>query len=226
MKSRLMALALVASLSLVACGGDENVSDTYGNVRVLVASPNAPGLDLEFGDNQVAADLSYMENTGYLIVPPGSLDIRLEPLADTAAVLKQTLNIAEQGEYTVIALNYVDELESIVLEDDDVAPPSGQVRLRVVHGAPALGPVDVYVTLLNDPLESPVLTNVAFKDASAYLNLPAGTYRVSVTLTGSDEVIYTSFVTGLAGLVATAIVYQEPDEVTDLGIMYMVDDRF
>jgi hypothetical protein len=120
----------------------------------------------------------------------------------------------------------VDELESIVLEDDDVAPPSGQVRLRAVHTAPATGPVDLYISGINDPLGTPVLTDVAFKGASSYLNLPAGTFKVQLTPAGSDSVIATSFVTGLAGLVATAVVYQEPDEPSKLRILYMVDDRF
>jgi hypothetical protein len=55
----------------------------------------------------------------------------------------------------------------------------GTAKVRVVHASPDAPAVDVYVN------GNKTLTNVPFFTASDYLDLPAGTYRVQVTPTGS-----------------------------------------
>jgi hypothetical protein len=55
----------------------------------------------------------------------------------------------------------------------------GSAKVRVIHASPDAPAVDVYVN------GSKALTNVPFFTASSYLDLPAGTYRVQVTPTGS-----------------------------------------
>lgn len=56
---------------------------------------------------------------------------------------------------------------------------AGTAKVRVIHASPDAPAVDVYVD------GSAVLTNVPFFTASDYLDLPAGTYRIQVTPTGS-----------------------------------------
>jgi hypothetical protein len=55
----------------------------------------------------------------------------------------------------------------------------GTAKVRVLHASPDAPAVDVYVN------GNKTLTNVPFFTASDYLDLPAGTYRVQVTPTGS-----------------------------------------
>lgn len=107
--------------------------------------------------------------------------------------------------YTVIASGLVADIAPIVLEDDASTPAPGTVRIRAVHGAPA---VDVYVTAPDADLASatPVLTNVAFGDASDYIDAPAGEYQVRVTPAGTRTVVIDSgALTLTGGQVRTAI---------------------
>ena len=57
-----------------------------------------------------------------------------------------------------------------------------------MHGSPSTGAVDVHVTGPADPLGTPTFTNVPFGDVSDYLEVPADTYRVRVTPTGTATV--------------------------------------
>lgn len=57
---------------------------------------------------------------------------------------------------------------------------NSNAQVRVIHASPDAPAVDVYVD------DDQVLTNVPFFTASDYLDLPAGTYRLRVTPTGSD----------------------------------------
>ncbi len=75
-------------------------------------------------------------------------------------------------------------IEPILLVDDNTPPTSGNVKVRIVHGAPSAPAVDVYVTAPGADLDTstPTLTNVSFGVASGYLSVPAGSYQIRVTL--------------------------------------------
>lgn len=110
--------------------------------------------------------------------------------------------------YTVIASGLVADIAPIVLEDDASTPAPGTVRIPAVHGAPSAPAVDVYVTAPDADLASatPVLTNVAFGDASDYIDAPAGEYQVRVTPAGTRTVVIDSgALTLTGGQVRTAI---------------------
>ncbi len=94
---------------------------------------------------------------------------------------------------------------------------AGTAKVRVVHASPDAPAVDVYID------GSAVLTNVPFFTASDYLDLPAGSYRIQVTPTGSpaDQAVidatatveagmaYTIAATGLVASIAPAIIVDD-----------------
>lgn len=88
--------------------------------------------------------------------------------------------------------------------------------VRVVHASPDAPNVDVWVD------GETVLTDVPFTAVSDYLALPAGTYTVQVTATGSTDAVIDADLTLEAGasytVAATGL-------LADIGATVLVDDR-
>jgi hypothetical protein len=80
--------------------------------------------------------------------------------------------------------------------------------------------VDIYVTAPSADLAatSPTLANIPFKAASNYLNVPAGSYRVRITPTGSKTVaIDTGTLNLAAGAIRTGVAVGDPGVNTAAG---------
>lgn len=204
-------LAASVALTIVGCGDD---GDDDAAVRIIHASPNAPAVDVRLDDDdtltaedEILADVPYLGNSGYLDVDAGTNRIQVLVANSSTIVIDASLDLAEDSATTVIATGLVTDLAPLVLEDDRSEPDAGNAKLRVVHGAPSAPTVDVYVTAPNAPLGStPTLRNVPFRGASSYLEVPAGSYRVRVTVAGTDTVAIDTGTVPLAdGDVITAI---------------------
>jgi hypothetical protein len=166
-------------------------------------------------------------SSDYLDVPSGNRTFRVEPVGSNTAVIEATVPVAANADYTLLAVNDVENIEPLYLTDDNRAPAAGQARIRVVHGAPSVGAVDVYVTAPGAALGAPTLTNVPFKGFSGYLAVPAGTYQVRVTPTGVPAIVaINQEITAPAGVVATAIAVEEQGGGAPFSIEVLVDATF
>jgi hypothetical protein len=104
--------------------------------------------------------------------------------------------------------------------DADPAEPPAPARLRVLHLSPDAPLVDVYV----DGIIDPILTDVAFGQGSAYLDVPAGTYTVRVTAADTspdDAVLVVEGIELAAGGSYTAAAY---DELGSISAIALLDD--
>ncbi|NNE10439.1 MAG: DUF4397 domain-containing protein [Gemmatimonadetes bacterium] len=95
--------------------------------------------------------------------------------------------------------------------DDDDGNPTGvnntgdEATMRVVHASPDAPPVDVYA----EGVSTPLVTNLAYGETSAYLGLDAGTYNIEVRAAGaapeSTPVLETGDLVVPAGARITAV---------------------
>lgn len=210
-----MATAMAVSvLALGACSDDDDngtgPTTAQAQVRVVHASPDAPAVDVRVDETVALTNVPFFTASGYLPVPPGPRRLRVSPTGTQTFVIDATPTLDANASYTVIATGLVANISPLVLVDDRSAPAAGQVKIRVVHAAASAPAVDVYVTAPGASLTgaTPVLTNVPFRAASGYLAVPAGTYRVRVTLAGTQTVAIDTGADGIpvqAGRVYTAI---------------------
>ena len=208
MKFKLLALALLATAVTVAACGDDDDPDTTSRLRAVHLSPDAPNVDISVNGEQVATDVAYLEDTGYLTVPSGTTDIEVEAVGSNVAAIAASPDLDADTDYTVLAGNLLADIEPILLTDDNTAPTAGNVKVRVVHGAPSAPAVDVYVTAPGADIATatPTLSNVSFGVASGYLSVPAGSYQIRVTPAGTKDVVIDSGSVPLAaGIVRTVI---------------------
>lgn len=84
---------------------------------------------------------------------------------------------------------------------DTAAFPGAQPMLRVVHTAPAAGPVDVYA---NGQL---IVPNLDYPRATGFLSLPAGAYNIALFEAGTQNALLATDLTLDEGFVGTAIAH-------------------
>jgi hypothetical protein len=182
------ALALVGAFVFAACGDEEVAA---GRVRVGHLSPDAGTVNLFVNGNEVIAGITYPNSTLYYEVREGSNEVSLRSNATGETLLSATVDISGEVDRTVLAVNTAAELEALSLVDDNSLPPSGRVRVRLVHAAPSAGTVDIYVTAPDATLEgaTPTAAGIDFRTVSDYLDVAAGTYRVRVTAAGTTNVV-------------------------------------
>ena len=210
---KLLRSMLVASLSLgtlTACSDDDGPAAPVAQaaVRVVHASPNAPNVDVLVDEATALTNVPFIAASGSLDVPAGARRFRVRATGTTTTVIDVTPTLLASTSYTVLATGLLANIQPLLLTDDRTAPSAGQVKLRVVHAAPAAANVDVYVTAPGADITTatPTLSNVAFRGFSSYLAVPAGEYRVRVVDAGTKTpVAIDATLTFAAGQVRTIV---------------------
>lgn len=201
-------VAGIAVLGLAACSDDDGFApDTRPALRVVHASPDAPNVDVLLDDETVLTNVPYLGASGFLRYDVDAVRVRVAATGGTPVVIDATLDLDRRASYTVIATGLLADIAPLVLEDDLTVPAAGQVKLRVVHGAPSAPAVDVYATAVGADINAatPVLTNVPFRAFSDYLEVPAGTYQLRVTPAGTKTVVIDATVNLVSGQIRTVV---------------------
>lgn len=199
------AILLVASIFMSSCSKD----DPKSNILVVHASPNAPGVDLLVDDAKVnTAALTFPLNTGYIAATSGKRNIKVNVTGTSNSVITADLDLVENANYSVFAVDSVSKISALVLTDDLTAPASGKAHVRFVHLSPNAPAVDVAVASSG----AVVFGNKKFKEYTSFTPLDAGKYNLDVRVAGTSTValvlpeitleagkIYTVFAKGFLG---------------------------
>lgn len=168
----------IASLS-AGCGEDAE-SSAKAAVRVLHLSYDAPAVDVFADGSRVAQGLTFQNATEYLTLDAGERDFAIAPAGQPAsmAVLSvQNLNLAEDSRTTLVAYRSLASIAGLVLTDNLSPPAAGKIRVRAIHAAQGVGPVDIWnIPATGQP--TALYTDVALGTAGNYLELPAGSYKI------------------------------------------------
>lgn len=193
-----MLVALGLAVGLTACGDDDDddngppppEGESY--LRVIHASPDASAVDIVVDGETALSGVEYLDSSDYLEVAEGEHEIAIVPTDGDQALFITTVELDENESYTVVAVGYAaaeGEDFDVLLLNDDAAPEEDGFAARVVHAAPSVGEVDVYIVPGGTELEeaTPVLVGMAFPEVSEYLPVEAGDYDVTVTLSDETE---------------------------------------
>lgn len=205
----LLALGLLTTL-LACSSSDDPVASAPAKVRVLHGSADAPNVDVRLNGTVVASNVAFKGATPFLSVNPGRADLKINVAGTTTAALAATPDFESGKYYTVMAVDQVSAIKPLLIAEEATGPAAGNLRVRVVHAAPQAPRVDVYVTSPAATLETstPTLSDVPFQGVSNALEIPAATYRIRITGTGSKSPVYDSGSVPLAAgadLVLTAL---------------------
>jgi len=209
---KLLACAgLVAGLS--ACGSDSNNSTAApvtpeptpeplatGQLRVTHASPDAPMVNVYVDGELALADVGYKDSSGNIEVNEGTVSVEVRGLipdgSELSVIGPVDVTISANVRTDVVAWDQLLDgsdinIQAAVINNDIV--DISQVQVTVLHAAPQVADVDIYVTAPGDTLDANTPVDAGFGDFAGPLELNANTdYRVRITPDGSDVVVYDS----------------------------------
>ncbi|MEX1367323.1 MAG: DUF4397 domain-containing protein [Nannocystaceae bacterium] len=191
---------------------DPDSSTTEGpgeesRVRVMHLGVNAPGVDVYAnGDGPVFDGLEFRNSTAYASVPSATytFDVTVTGTPIEDAVLSPELTLDPDTAYTAVAigdLNMTDGapgLDVIALVDDAAGIDAANVRITVIHAAPAVGQVDVW-EITGDPI--PLVENVDYSGFTTLADIPAGPLEIGIDVDDDamPDVTFSADLTPLAG---------------------------
>ncbi len=203
------AFSVLLGLTLLAfatgCDDDDNLvgddddddggTEATASLRVVHAAPQADTVDVFIEGEEAVADFVYSAPTAsvsdFIEVGAGEeddLDIEVRPDGSDEAVIDAALDLDADSTYTLLAAGTAPDIEGVLLSEDLSAPEAGNAKVRLVHAASTVGPVDIYVTAPDDELpEVPTFEAVAFTASTGYTALAAGDYRVRITAAEADD---------------------------------------
>jgi hypothetical protein len=154
-------------------------------VRIGHCCPDAPSVDVAVDGETAFQNVQFEEVTDYATVPAGSHEVTVTPSDGDDAVIAATVDLAADTSYTALATGTLaeDDLEATVLVDDPGSIAADQCHARFVHAAPDAPSVDVRVAG-----GSALFENAAFRQASDYAPVDAGSYDLEVVPAATDEV--------------------------------------
>jgi hypothetical protein len=176
-------LTLTAVFVTTGCGS------STASVRLLNAYPGQPSLDLLISNKAVATGVTYGAASVYASVSSGSPNLQIEDTGTTNVLVNQTVNLSSKSTNTILDTSS----GIVVLADNNAAPSSGNMEIRVINASPTLGNADVYIVPSGTGISgSPTFAGLAYGSASGYQSLAAGSYQVIFTFAGNPSPVISS----------------------------------
>ena len=194
------------SLVLAGCSDDdekveiiEPVPTPTADLRIIHAVPDAPTVNVFAGSAVLAGleNVDYQVSSPLITVDEGTYAVRVEANvpSGTADVITASLTLDGENVYNVFAVGQTaaETIEPLVVSSERSPVTAGNVRVQVVHAAPAAPTVDVYVTApdtdIND--EQPLAT-ASFKESTGQVEVAGGDYQIRITAAGTKTVVFDS----------------------------------
>ena len=236
--SRRRALAL-GSLALLSLGlpGCQSIAVNAGNVatmRVIDASPDAPGLDIYENGSAIAYNLGFGTITSYIAFAPGTYALSADQANTHTQLTSANGSLANMHQYTTLISNVNASLQETILQDQNTPAPTSQISVRVLNESTKINTgLDVYLVPSSGKLatSSPIASGLTFGANTGYLNVPAGTYAIAVVPTGtvpnaaSSTLLMGSQVTYAPGAARTIVIIDQ-QIVTSPGVQALVAADF
>jgi hypothetical protein len=183
-------------------GSDFTIADQRVNLRLGSFAPAAGTLDTYLdptGEGNTSANVFFAGLGAFDVTPyqaelPAAYRVSMTDSGSTLEIVGASEALGPGTARSIFAIGLAgqaspNQLQLLALTDDLSAPANGQAKLRIVHVAPDLAPVDI--VLLDVSGATPVIVrrigaDLSYTGASSYASLVAGSYTVAVVPTGQD----------------------------------------
>lgn len=191
---RALPLALASSFILASCGGGGDIDNELA-FRVIHASPDSPPVNILVDGITFRSGVDYKGGTGFTFVTPRDYQFGIEAIlpGEDALVIDETVPLAAGTEITVLAIgkDATNTVQSLIIQNPFADIPAGNTRLQLVHAAPDLPPVDIYLTAQGASLQDATpIGQVTYGAYPADRQLvPPGQYVLRVTPAGDPATV-------------------------------------
>jgi hypothetical protein len=156
-------------------------------VRVIHASPGAPGLDVYFNGTAATKNLAFGAVTDFVVVPSGDsnkVQITSTGASVDNAAVSDTVTLDPGQAYDMAATGTLDNLKLTQTRLDLTPLPTGQARIRFINASPDAGKVDFGIKN-GDTL----FTGTDFRDVTDYKVVDAASLTLDVRKGGENQVL-------------------------------------
>jgi hypothetical protein len=158
----------VAILNLDSTGTGQINDNLLAEFKVLNASSVGSPLNALVDGNIILSNIPFGGISNYVTTTAGPHNFAVQATATPGANLLTLVATLASGTDTSLAFSGpAGALVPLVLNDNNLPPPSGRARVRFVNVSPGLGPLDVYVNF------SKQLSGLASNSSSSYIEVTA-----------------------------------------------------
>ena len=201
--------AAVFTLLMIAAPASASSGDS--TVRFVHAVPGVGDATVSV-NGTVIGTAGFGEASEQATVPSGTDSFEVSAPGGVKVTAEQDL--APGRSYLAVAMKTDKSAEIRFFQDRDAK--AGVARLRMIHAAPELGGANL---MLDDKV---VAKDASYTDATDYLQLDPGDYRVTVANPKNDETVVAGTASLAAGTSDTALVVGSQGEVAK--VMLVEDD--
>jgi hypothetical protein len=210
-----LAFATLALLTVAGCDTGSRipgVGDSSNDVLVRVVNATTSAVDLTSNGQVVGG-------SGHVNAGTASACIHIDPTVTTALGLREagslsdhlisTPTLTPRAIYTVVAFTSDAGTTEVLALPDEFALGSGLAALRIVHVAPGLGSLDVYVTPRAGPLGTPSTASIGYGGNTGYFDVESGSSQVRFTVATTSTLVFDAgAITLTPGELATVVLAQ------------------
>ncbi|HEX4780832.1 MAG TPA: DUF4397 domain-containing protein [Usitatibacter sp.] len=183
--------AFIAALAVLSGCHKGGSSQNSTDMRSLNAVPDSEPLDVLVDDDVKAAAIALGQTSGFSEFDSGTRDVKIRSSTSQSILSDKSVTFASGVFQTLLVYGHRAAIQSQLLADDITVIDSGQLRVRVVNLAPDAGPVDVY--LATPITTAPVIVGATtFGTVSGSAEVPPGSYPITITTSGTQDVLFQS----------------------------------
>lgn len=181
--------ALIAFTALTSCKKTETADPTISYLRVVNASPSLATYNAYFNGGIVnSAALPFGGSSAYISYPAGTYSLKFTTASSTESVLTKSITLNASTNYSSYLINKPAALDVYTIGDDMSIPSTDKAYIRFINLSPDAPALDLAKTSATTTLA----TNKAYKSASGFIAVDAGTYTLDAKENSSGTVKATS----------------------------------
>ncbi|QIL39091.1 DUF4397 domain-containing protein [Pedobacter sp. HDW13] len=178
----------VVLTALISCKKDET-DTTISYLRVVNASPSSATYNAYFNGTMVtSAALPFGGSAAYGSYAPGAYTLKFTTASSAESLLSKTVTLGVNTYYSTYLINKPAALDIYTIADDLSITATDKAYVRFINLSPDAPALDLAKTGATTTLA----TNKAYKTASAFTTVDAGTYTLDTKETSSGTVKATS----------------------------------
>lgn len=185
MRKSLPALFGVMATFLVGLAGAPHTAraQATAQVRVVHVATGVAAVDVLVDGQRVIPNLGFTAASAYTAWPAGRHNVVVTAANQPAQeVLRTDIDVTEGQQLTFALMGAPPAITSLVLTDDNTPPSAGQAKVRFVHGATDVPPINV-----DARGRSTLTSGLAFRTATSYQSVPAGSYTLDLRPTNQPD---------------------------------------
>ncbi len=184
-------LYLSSAAILSACSESDGPDGDTGIVRFMNAVADETLLDVIKDDSDtVVTGMGYLESTDYMEFSAESHDFTASRTGTFEEIATRDMSVGTDDDYTLIICGTVLKGDTLLLRDDNSAPPEGRVSVRMVNAVNTKLKVDAYVVPVEGPYPvAPVDEEMGYKKVSDYFIGVPGVYAFEFRNSSTDELV-------------------------------------